>query len=239
VPNESRTEEPISTAVAGDGAGDAISSEKRGSYLGFSAHEIRNPLSTALWSAELLCRLSSEERAGARGEKLSGMCLRALRRLRVLVEDHFLVERLTTGGLPMRLEAVSVAEVVAAIAPKAGATNLALGLEAGLFVWADRGMLERALEALLAASARGESPVRVEGSRAGARAEIRVRGAPPAKDALALPQKGTASDPSGRALALYAAKRVAHAFGGSLTTTAEAYLLALPLPPPEVSAENH
>src|SRR5512142_3223790 len=100
------------------------SGAQRGSFLGFVAHEMRNPLSTALWSAELLARLSPDDRGGARGEKLSGMCLRALQRLRALVEDHFLAERLDVGGIPLRLETVPVKEVLDAVASKAGIAGL-------------------------------------------------------------------------------------------------------------------
>src|SRR5512144_880418 len=56
----------------------------RGSHLGFVAHEIRNPLSTALWTAELLVRMPAEERGGARGDKLTAMCLRSIARVRQL-----------------------------------------------------------------------------------------------------------------------------------------------------------
>src|SRR5512138_4007437 len=86
--------------------------ERRGGYLGFVAHEVRNPLSTALWSAELLARMSPEERGGARGDKLSAMCLRSLSRVRQLVEDHFLCERLDVAGIPVRLESFSLREVI-------------------------------------------------------------------------------------------------------------------------------
>ena len=202
---------------------------QRGSYLGFVAHEMRNPLSTALWSAELLARLSSEDRGGARGEKLTGMCLRALQRLRSLVEDHFLAERLDVGGIPFRLEAVPVREAIAAVATKVGVAELALEIEEGLAVRADRGILERVLDGLLATAGRGGSPVQLDAGRTRDTALLRVRGAPPAPDALELPQKGTASDPTGRALALYTARRAAQALGGSLSTTQEEYLLVLPL----------
>src|SRR5919198_5230984 len=83
------------------------SEPSRGGFLGFVAHEMRNPLSTALWSAELLARLSPEERSGPRGEKLAGMALRALQRLRFLIEDHFLAERLDIDGILVRLEPVA------------------------------------------------------------------------------------------------------------------------------------
>ncbi len=215
-------------ASATDKPGAAV---ERGSFLGFVAHEMRNPLSTALWSAELMARLSSEERGGARGEKLSGMCLRALQRLRSLVEDYFLAERLDVVGIPFRLEAVRVGEVIAAVAPKVGVSDLALEIEQDLAVWADRGILERALEGLLSAAGRGGSSVRVEAGRARDAVLLRVRGAPPPPEALEVPQKGTPSDPTGRALALHMVVRVAQALGGSLSTTQEDYLLAVPLAP--------
>jgi len=90
-----------------EGSRPAASEEGRGDYLGFVAHEVRNPLSTALWSAELLARMAPEERAGARGEKLTQMCLRSLGRVRQLVEDHFLCERLDVNGIPTRAMEVS------------------------------------------------------------------------------------------------------------------------------------
>jgi len=202
---------------------------ERGSFLGFVAHEMRNPLSTALWSAELLVRLSPEERGGARGEKLSGMCLRALQRLRYLVEDHFLAERLDVSAIPLRPETVPVREVVDAVAAKASIGELAVEVEEDLAVFADRGMLERAIDGVLAAAAHGKTPVRLQASRTSEMAVLHIRGAPPPADALQPPQKGTASDPTGRALALHMAIRVTEALGGSLAIAEDDYLLALPL----------
>ncbi len=201
----------------------------RGSFLGFVAHEMRNPLSTALWSAELLARLSAEDRGGARGEKLSGMCLRALQRLRALVEDHFLSERLDAGGIPVRMESVLLRESVAAVVSKAGAPELTWEIEDDLAVWVDRGLLERALDGLVAAARRGNVPVRIEGRRGRDVAVLGVRGAPPEPDALEPPHKGTASDPTGRALALHMVLRIARVLGGSLSATPDGYVLALPL----------
>ena len=86
--------------------------ERRSGYLGFVAHEVRNPLSTALWTAELLTRMSPEERGGARGDKLSAMCLRSLSRVRQLIEDHFLCERLDVAGIPVRAESLIIGEVI-------------------------------------------------------------------------------------------------------------------------------
>lgn len=206
-------------------------SSNRGSFLGFVAHEMRNPLSTALWSAELLARLAPEDRAGARGEKLSNMCLRALQRLRLLIEDHFLAERIDVDGIPFRAEDVRLREVLDQVAAKSGLEWTA-AIDDGITVSADRGLLERALDALLAVAAHGKTPVRLEASRTGDAVAVRVRGAPPVAGALELPHKGTPSDPTGRALALYMARQVAGALGGSLAVSAEEYVLTLRAAPP-------
>lgn len=205
--------------------------EARSGFLGFVAHEMRNPLSTALWSAELLTRLAPEERAGARGEKLTGMSLRALQRLRLLIEDHFLAERLEVDGIPFKVDDVPLREALDAVAAKAVPGELTAVIEDGVAVRVDRGLLERALDGLLASAARGKAAVRVEVTRTGDRVHVRVRGAPPPLDAFALPQKGTPSDPTGRALALHMVAGVARAMGASLSATSEDYLLDLPVAP--------
>ena len=193
-------------------AASASNEEMRGNFLGFVAHEMRNPLSTALWSAELLARLPREERAGPRGEKLAGMALRALQRLRLLIEDHFLAERLDVAGIPLRPEAVLLREALETIASKLPiAPSISGGEE--VVVLADRSLLERALEGLVA-----------------------VRGSRPPPHALAPPHKGTQSDPTGRALVPHMAVRVARALGGSLQISpdGEGYLLALQLARPQL-----
>jgi K+-sensing histidine kinase KdpD len=214
----------------GGGGSPEPNSSTRGSFLGFVAHEMRNPLSTALWSAELLARLAPEDRAGPRGEKLSNMCLRALQRLRLLLEDHFLAERLDVDGIPFKVEAVGVREILDQLAGKNGVA-VSLVVDEALAVEADRGLLERALEALLAAASQGKTPVRVEASRSNEGAAVRFRGAAPAAEALGVPHKGTPSDPTGRALSLYMATKVVRALGGALTSSGEEYLLTLPLAP--------
>ena len=205
--------------------------EERGSFLGFVAHEMRNPLSTALWSAELLARLSPDERAGARGDKLAGMCLRSLQRLRLLVEDHFLAERLLVGGIPIRIEPVGVREALDVAVAKAAPESVAVDIEDDLAVWADRGLLERALEGLLAVAGRNKSPLHLVAERDGETARLRVRGAPLEPDALQPPQKGTASDPTGRALSLHMAVQVMSRLGGALTASGDEYQAVLPAAP--------
>ena len=51
-------------------------SGKRARYLGFVAHEIKNPLATALWSCDLLKRMEGAERSGERAEKMLDVSLR-------------------------------------------------------------------------------------------------------------------------------------------------------------------
>jgi signal transduction histidine kinase len=77
---------------------------RRGKYLGFVAHEIKNPLATALWSCDLLKRMDSADRAGPRAEKMVDASLRALRRMRRLVDDYFTIERLGEHGYELHEE---------------------------------------------------------------------------------------------------------------------------------------
>jgi len=204
--------------------------ERRSAFLGFVAHEVRNPLSTALWSAELLGRIGAEERGGARGEKLVAMCLRSIARLRQLVEDHFLCERLDAGGIPPRAEPVSAREAAAGAIerrpPDVG--EVALEVSPDLFLGADRPLLARALDALVAAAGRDGTAVRIAAEAAGDTVRLAVSGKAPEEGALEDPVKGTPSDPTGRALALPLARRIAAALGGALSAADGRYVLTLP-----------
>lgn len=222
-------ESPRETTPRGSASspGDSAGASERGGFLGFVAHEMRNPLSTALWSAELLVRLSAADRAGARGEKLSGMCLRTLIRLRLLLEDFFLVERLAIRGLPLKREEVPLAGALDQARTRAGVEATIPPLP-DVTVSADRSLLERALEGLMAVAGR-ESPVGVDIELANGAVEVRFAGSPPPADVLALPTKATPSDPSGRALSVLVARTVAEAHGGTLRADGDAYILSLPL----------
>jgi signal transduction histidine kinase len=203
--------------------------DHKASHLAFVAHEIRNPLSTALWSAELLSRMSVEERGGARGEKLSRMTLRALTRLRRLVEDHLLLARLDAGGIPLELEEIPVRELFPG-AGAVGASSLELELEAGLSVVGDPGLVRRVVEALLLAAARGGGDVRVAGSRTGRMARIRIHGAEAISAELSDPLRGHAGDTRGASLGLPVARRAAALLGGSVRAEEGAWVLELPAP---------
>jgi hypothetical protein len=199
----------------------------RGSHLGFLAHEVRNPLSIAIWSAELMGRLRPEERAGERGLKLASLGTRALGRIQLLVEDHLLCERLDAGGYPLRLGTVDVAALIGAVLERLALEPIPeLHLAPGLAGRGDRVLLERAIEGVVAVAGRDGTPVRIDGEAAAGQVRLAIRGAP--VERLVDPVKGSPSDPSGRALALPMARRVAAALGGSLAATGEGYLLVFP-----------
>ncbi len=206
--------------------------ERRRAFLGFVAHEVRNPLSTALWSAELLGRISAEERGGARGEKLSAMCLRSISRVRLLVEDHFLCERLDAGGIAVRADAVSVREAAEAALERrpADVGDVALDVEAAVRLRGDRNLLERALEALVATAGRDGAAVRITVEPSGDDLAVVVSGKPPESPTVDDPAKGSPSEPRGRALALPLVRRIASALGGAFSLSGDRYVLTLPRP---------
>jgi K+-sensing histidine kinase KdpD len=212
-----------------DGAESGGNSNRSG-FLGFVAHEVRNPLSTALWSAELLSRMSAEQRAGARGERLSAMCLRSIARVRQLVEDHFLCERLDAGGILLRLEPVLLREIVdAALAKPAERGPVTVEVDPGLAANADRMLVERAVDSLLAVASADKAAVRVEAREDPAgRIALTVSGHPPAPGALDDPAKGSPGDVRGRSLALPLVRRIAAALGGALAASDAGYVLSLP-----------
>ena len=203
--------------------------EEKASHLAFVAHEIRNPLSTALWSVELLARMTAEERGGPRGEKLSRMSLRALTRLRRLVEDHLLTARLDVGGIPLELEEIPARELFPG-ATAVGAGSLELELEAGLSVVADPSLARRVVEAILLAAARGAADVRVTGIRKGRVARFRVEGSAATPEDLVDPRRGDPGDTRGAALAMPVARRACALLGGAILAEDGVWTLELPAP---------
>jgi signal transduction histidine kinase len=221
-----RTESPeVKPEVAARGA---EGSDERAGHLGFVAHEIRNPLSTALWTAEMLARMTTQDRGGARGEKLSAMCLRSVTRVRQLVEDHFMCERLDAGGLPLRVEAVGAKEALDAVLERHPAETASSDVDPLLGVQVDRGLLERALEAMVAVAGAERTPVTIVAHATDGDVGFEVHGRRAEQAALADPTKGSPSDPSGRALAIPLARRIAAALGGGLTVQEGRWLLTVP-----------
>lgn len=202
--------------------------DPRATHLGFVAHEIRNPLSTALWTAEMLARMTQQDRGSPRGEKLSAMCLRSVARVRQLVEDHLLCERLDAGALSLRTESVGAREALDTVLGRRPAEAVSAGVDPSLGIEVDRGLFERALEALVAVAG-------AEGTRVGVTARatdevvsFAVTGRPAEEAALSDPVKGSPSDPTGRALAVPLARRIANALGGGLVVREGGWLLTVP-----------
>ncbi len=217
----------------GDGQpGGTEDAERRRGFLGFVAHEVRNPLSTALWSAELLGRIPAEDRGGARGEKLSAMCLRSIGRVRQLVEDHFLCERLDAGGITVRSEPVVVREAAEGALERRPADVGEVAIEVGpeVRVLGDRGLLERALDALVALAGRERTAVRITCDPAADGLALVVSGKAPESGTIDDPVKGSPSDARGRALALPMVRRIAEALGGAFAVSDGRYILTLPRP---------
>lgn len=211
-------------------ASEAEEAEQRAGKLGFVAHEVRNPLSTALWTAELLSRMSAADRGGARGEKMADMMLRALGRVRQLVEDHFLTERLDVGGIPNRPEPLAIGPALEAAAGRRAADLGAVSVEAaeGLTVRVDKVLLDRLLDLLVAGAAGEGTATAATARRDGPVVRVRLAGRPVAPEALADPVKGSPSDMKGRALSLPLARRVAATLGGGLEVVDGALEAALP-----------
>jgi K+-sensing histidine kinase KdpD len=212
------------------GSGTAEGDPDRPGYLGFVAHEIRNPLSTALWTAELLVRMSPDDRGGARGDKLSAMCMRSLARVRQLVEDHFLCERLDVDGIPLRIESVGAREAIDAVVGRRqpGDGHVTVEVAEGLGVDVDRALLERAIDALVAVAGRDGTPVQIVARGEGDVVVLAVTGQPADEAATRDPVKGSPSDPTGRALSLPVARRIAAALHGELAVAGGGYILSLP-----------
>jgi hypothetical protein len=103
-----------------------------------------------------------------------------------------------------------------------------LDVASELAVLADRVLLERALEAMLASAGREGTAVRASARELAGRIAVRIAGTPAAPNALEDPKKGTHGDPKGRALALPMARRIAAALGGSLAVEGDALVLSIP-----------
>src|ERR1700730_15980909 len=210
---------------------------QRGKYLGFVAHEIKNPLATALWSVDLLKRMEGEGRVGPRAEKIIDASLRALRRMRRLVEDYFTIERLRLQGIELRVESLTAQALIegalAHLAEKEGLPRERFRADVSdqLFVRGDADLLRRALRALLETMARAAPEARISlvGPAAGGAVRLVVRGEGPPRPLLpAPPEERAAADPAGGVLGFTLCQSVLAAHGGFVEETEEGLLLRLP-----------
>jgi len=209
---------------------------KRGKYLGFVAHEIKNPLATALWSCDLLRRMGPEDRGGERADKMIEVSLRALRRMRRLIDDFFTIERLLEQGYDLKRDRLGLRDLVSGsmqlLAEKDGISSQGWQLEAGDEATSgDPDMLRRAVRLALEHVARAAPGQRLSVAVAGAVA----LGALPLGAARATPPTtpryrvvGPRGDAAGAVLGFALASRILEAHGGRIEERDGALRLLFP-----------
>jgi len=209
---------------------------RRGKYLGFVAHEIKNPLATALWSCDLLKRMDIADRSGPRAEKMVDASLRALRRMRRLVDDYFTMERLKEHGYELHTETVELRALVdgamATLAEKDGVATQAWAVDVPgqVLVTGDGEMLRRALRLVLEHMARaGQARLTLVGHSGPAGAELTVRSSEAPNPLVPpLPEERPSGDPTGSVLGYALAEAIFLTHGGSLQERDGALIVILP-----------
>lgn len=193
-------------------------------FLSHVSHELRTPLNAVLGYATLLTQVTSDPAV----VEFAGEVEFAGRHLLRLIEDLLHVTRLETGPIPLHLEAVPLAEVVAEAAALAGIpTDRMRVMVGGLGVAADRTRLRQVLVNVLAnADTHGpaDGVVGVVAARAGDRVRTTVWDeGPGVADADAerifepFVQIGDGSGPhTGTGLGLPISRRLTEAMGGRL-----------------------
>ena len=210
--------------------------QRRGKYLGFVAHEIKNPLATALWSCDLLKRMEGADRSGPRAEKMIDVSLRALRRMRRLIDDYFMIERLQENGYDLRRENVSLKDLVSgaleALVEKDGfkvegwTTDIADATVQG-----DADMLRRCFRLLFEHLARGgaEPKLTLVGHGAGATCTLLVRAdSPPTPLVPPDPEDRPSGDTTGAVLGYALAEHILAVHDGRLEERDGSLLVTLP-----------
>jgi len=209
---------------------------KRGKYLGFVAHEIKNPLATALWSCDLLKRMGPADRVGDRAEKMIDVSLRALRRMRRLIDDYFTIERLLEHGYELKRERVSLRELVEPVLrtleEKDGIATEGWQLELGDAVTlGDAEMLRRAVRASLEHMARSSQKphLTISVHADGRNPALHIRAeVPPQPMVPPEPEERPSGDPAGAVLGFALAARILASHEGRLEEREGGLLLVLP-----------
>jgi phospho-acceptor domain-containing protein len=209
---------------------------RRGKYLGFVAHEIKNPLATALWSCDLLKRMDQADRAGPRADKMVDASLRALRRMRRLVDDFFTIERLHEKGYELQSENLELRALVdgamATLAEKEGVPtqDWSVDVPAQVLVTGDPEMLRRGLRLVLEHMAKGTArpKLTVVGHPVPSGGELAVRSSEPPKPMVPpAPEERPSGDPVGSVLGYALAEAIVSAHGGSLEERDGALVITL------------
>ena len=189
----------------------------RGKYLGFIAHELKNPLATALWSCDLLKRMEGPDRTGERAEKMIDVSLRALRRMRRLIDDFFTIERLLEQGYELKQEPLEVNGLVDAalqlLHDKDGFDTGGWEVQVGpLPTSGDAEMLKRAVRAAIEHMARSSPKARLSIRNDGSLLLIRAD-PQPAQIIPPVPEERPSGDPAGAVLGFALASSILEAHG--------------------------
>jgi two-component system sensor histidine kinase KdpD len=208
----------------------------RGKYLGFVAHEIKNPLATALWSCDLLKRMEGADRTGERAQKMIDVSLRALRRMRRLIDDFFTIERLLEQGYELKRERLVLKDLVdAAVHQLDEKENISVEgwvLEVNdAEVMGDGEMLKRAVRALLEHMARAAPKPRLSiaaGPVAGGTGLRVCAETSPTPLVPPAPEERPSGDPSGGVLGFALAARIVEAHGGKVEERDGGLLVTFP-----------
>src|SRR6476469_3899073 len=195
---------------------------KRGKYLGFVAHEIKNPLATALWSCDLLKRMDGADRAGERADKMIDVSLRALRRMRRLIDDYFTIERLLEHGYELKREKVLLKELVdqpvQTLHDKDGISIDGWALDLGTAdILCDADMMRRGVRALVEYMARPSPKPRLSltGRSTGTEATLHIKAeTPPSPLGPPVPEERPSGDPLGAVLGFALAEQIVAAHAG-------------------------
>jgi signal transduction histidine kinase len=184
----------------------------RGKYLGFVAHELKNPLATALWSCDLLKRMEGPDRTGERADKMIDVSLRALRRMRRLIDDFFTIERLLEHGYELRREPLEVKALVDAalesLAEKDGYETAGWEVQVGpLSTTGDVEMLKRAVRLAIEHMARASQKPRLS-IRSDGRALLIRADVPPSPVIPPAPEERPSGDPAGAVLGFALAETI-------------------------------
>jgi len=178
--------------------------------------------------------MEGPDRSGERAEKMIDVSLRALRRMRRLIDDFFTIERLLEQGYDLRRERLSIKDLVEGsvqlLAEKDGIDTSAWAseLDDGE-VMGDGDMLRKAVRAAIEYMARATPKPRL--SLAAREGVLLVRSdAPPAPILPLDPEDRQSGDPTGSVLGFALAARVLEAHGGRVEERDGALALVFPAP---------
>jgi K+-sensing histidine kinase KdpD len=182
--------------------------------------------------------MDQADRAGPRAEKMIDASLRALRRMRRLVDDYFTIERLQEKGYELRPETIEVRQLVEAavsyLAEKEGipAETWSVDVPAQVQATGDVDMLKRGVRLVLEHVARAPKPppkFSVVGKASGTSAQFAVRAETGAVPPIPpLPEERPSGDPTGAVLGFALAEAIFSTHGGAVEERDGGLVVTLP-----------